>query len=112
MRFLKIPGTYLKTWAIGSCLAASFFVASCDVPKPDQSDSKPSERKNTANDSNHGSASKPKDFASIAKSLSALQSAGAQGGEAAELLKEAVKISPKQATEWSATLPPGLDKDA
>ena len=87
-------------------------MTACDVPKPDQSDSKPSGRKDTANGSDHGSASKPKDYASIAKSLSALQSAGAQGGEAAELLKEAVKISPKQATEWSATLPPGLDKDA
>ena len=112
MRFLKTPSLCLKSWTIGGCLAASFFVTACDVPKPDQSVSKPSERKDTANGSDHGSASKPKDFASIAKSLSALQSRGAQGGEAAELLKEAVKISSKQAADWAATLPPGLNKDA
>ena len=112
MRFLKTPSLCLKSWAIGGCLADSFFVTSCDVPKPDQSDSKPSGRKDTANGSDHVSSDKPKDFASVAKSLSALQSAGAQGGEAAELLKEAVKISPKQAAEWTAMLPPGLNKDA
>ena len=112
MRSLKTHSTCLKTWAIGSCLAASFFVTSCDVLKPDQSVSKPSERKDTANDSDHGSASKPKDFASIAKSLSTLQSRGAQGGDAVELLAEAIEISPKQAADWAATLPPGLNKDA
>ena len=112
MRSLKTHSTCLKTWAIGSCLAASFFVTSCDVPKPDQSVSKPSERKDTANGSDHGSASKPKDFASISKNLSALQSRGAQGGDAVELLTEAIEISPKQAADWAATLPPGLNKDA
>ena len=112
MRSLKSHSSYLKTWAIWSCLAASFFVTACDIPKPVQSDSKPSERKDTAKDSDDDSSDKPKDFASIAKSISALQSRGAQGGEVAELLKEAVKISPKQAAEWAATLPPGLNKDA
>lgn len=112
MRSLKIHSTYLKTWAIGSCLAASFFVTSCDVPKPDQSDSKPSVRKDTAKDSDDDSSDKPKDFASITKSLAALQAIGAQSGEAVELLGAAIEISPKQAAEWVATLPPGLNKDA
>ena len=104
MRSLKIHSTYLKTWAIGSCLAASFFVTSCDVPKPDQSDSKPSVRKDTAKDSDDDSSDKPKDFASITKSLAELQAIGAQSGEAVELLAAAIKISPKQAADWAATL--------
>jgi len=99
MRFLKTLGTYLNLGAIGSCLAASLFVTACDVPKPDKSASKPSERKDTANGSDQDPSNKPKDFASITKNISALQSRGAQGSEAAELLNEAVKISPKQAAE-------------
>ena len=107
MRFLKTLSTCLKSWAIGSCLAASLFVTACDVPKPDKPAPKPSGQKNNAIDSDHDSSDKPKDFASIAKSLSALQSRGAQGGEAVELLADALEISPKQVAEWASTLPPG-----
>lgn len=62
--------------------------------------------------SDEDSSDKPMDFASITKGLSALQAIGVQGGEAVELLVAAIEISPKQAAEWAATLPPGLNKDA
>jgi hypothetical protein len=100
----------LNALLISSSLA---FLSACSDDKPAKPDT---HTKTTAtqrdDDPDDDSSDKPKDFASIAKSLSALQSRGAQGGEAVDLLADALEISPKQAAEWAATLPPGLNKDA
>jgi hypothetical protein len=117
MFFLKIPTALFRSPALLVCLIGSLLLSACNDSDSGKPVSKPESQKSTTSqnnddDSDVDSSNKPKDFASIAKSLSALQSHGAQGGEAVELLADALEISPKQAAEWAATLPPGLNKDA
>ena len=118
MIFTKIPFALFRSSTLLAFLTCSLLLTACNDSDSDKSMSKLGGQKPTntsqknTDDSDDDSSDKPKDFASITKSLSALQASGAQGGEAVELLAEAIEISPKQAAEWAATLLPGLNKDA
>ena len=84
----------LNAILISSSLA---FLSACSDDNPAKTDthSKTPSTQRDANDSDDDSSDKPKDFASITKSLAALQAIGAQSGEAVELLGAAIEISPK-----------------
>ncbi|MFM8830772.1 MAG: hypothetical protein ACKOHM_07180, partial [Spartobacteria bacterium] len=115
MTVTKLPFALLKYSTLVTCLAGLLVLTACDKSERSTSkldNQKPSTSQKNSNGPDIDPDDAPKDFASITKSISALQSSGAQGGEAIELLGDALEISPEQAAGWAATLPPGLNKDA
>jgi len=116
MTVLKTSLPFFHSGILCFCLAASVLVTACEDSK--KSDDRPSALKHQSSapadgDRSHDTASdSPKDFASLTKSLSALQARGAQSGEAVEILTQTLEISPGKTAEWVAMLPPGSNKDA
>ena len=110
----KTAISHLHLPVVISCLVLLVACDDSDSSKSkleEQKPKSPSITQKNAHDSD-ASADKPKDFAELTKGLAALQAHEAQEPKAIEILKDAVKISPKQTAEWLVTLPPGLKKDA